>query len=124
MNRRPAVRLVALAAAYALAFGMLMPIFAAMALSAGGADAAAICSGTGAPGDAIPADPGMPVKPACPCDVCTMPACAGTPVRLDVVPFVHALRANPISAGLNRVSPARPALRLDGGNFARGPPSA
>src|SRR5258707_2254888 len=77
MNRRLDRKLVALAAAYAVALNILLPVLAAVLPPAtvGGIGVAIICSTSGAA-----TDRGAPEKPQplCPCGACAMPGCAAT----------------------------------------------
>jgi hypothetical protein len=97
MDRRLARRLVALAAAYAVALNTLLPVLTAMALpAAGGAiGLEVICSATG---------PGVPEKPQPPgpcCGACALPGCAATvlPEVASSGAGVSRLRALPVVLG-------------------------
>ena len=124
MERRLARRLVALAAAYAVAFGALLPFLAAAWSPATAADGlSVICSGLAhdgsGPGGSTPAKP----LPLCPGGgACCMPGCATT--ILPEAGAAHAVArvslgviARPAQAGPRRSFPP-------GGRLARGPPTA
>jgi hypothetical protein len=123
MNRTLGRRLVALAAAYAVALNALLPVLAAISPPAA-FGVAVICSAGGA---GSPSDSGVPEKPQPPCPgggVCAMPGCAATALPND----------HPVGAGVARVSAGLAGLRLDrqraqafwprGRKLARAPPIA
>jgi len=124
MDRRLDRRLVALAAAYAVALNTLLPVLTAILLPAATVEIglAVICSAGGA-GSA--SDSGAPEKPQplCPCGgACAMPGCAATALP----------GSDPIGAGAACVSVGLVGLRHDGqqkqtfwpggSKLARGPP--
>jgi hypothetical protein len=105
MNGKRAPRLIALAAAYAVAFSALLPALAALRppLLDGDASFGIICS-AGASGGS--SDHGVPAKPQppCPCPgCCAMPGCGAAMPLCDGLAVVH-----PIGAGfaLARFAPA------------------
>jgi hypothetical protein len=125
MDLRLARRLVALAAAYAVALNTLLPALTVIAspATAGPLGLAVICSGAAGPA----ADRGVPEKPQplCPCcGACAMPGCAAT-VLPDVASSSAGLpqvRALPV--GLGRDGWHRPTFWPGGSKLARGPPVA
>jgi DUF2946 family protein len=125
MNRRLARRLVALAAAYAVALNTLLPVLAAILPSAaiGEIGLAVICSagGTGAASDrGAPAKP----QPLCPCGgACAMSGCAAAALPDDRT-GVGAVRVSVAPAGLRRDGRQLQAFWPGGSKLARGPPIA
>jgi hypothetical protein len=125
MDRRLARRFVALAAAYAVALNMLLPVMAALVTPAvGGAiGLTIICSadGVGAIGDrGAPERP----QPACPCcAVCALPGCsaAALPPLAVYWPGVALVGAVPIAL---RRGGRQPQTFWPGDALARGPPLA
>ena len=121
MNRPLGRRLVALAAAYAVALNALLPVLAAISPPAA-IGVAVICSAGGA---GSPSDSGVPEKPQPLCPgggACAMPGCAAIALPND----------HPIGARVVRVSAGLAGLGLDGRtaqtfwprgrNLARAPP--
>jgi hypothetical protein len=126
MNRKLDRRLVALAAAYAVAFNTLLPLFTAVLLpAASGEIGPAVICYAGGPGSA--SDSGAPQRPQplCPgCGACAMPGCAAA-VLPDHDPTGAA--AAGVSAGLAglRGEPRQKQAAWPGGSkLARGPPVA
>jgi hypothetical protein len=126
MNRRLDRRLVALAAAYAVALNTLLPVFTAILLppASGKIVPAVICSAVGpgsAPDNSAPEKP----QPPCPCNAaCAMPGCAAT-VLPDHDPAGAATAW--VSTGLarpGREPQPKQALWPGGRKLARGPPAA
>jgi hypothetical protein len=124
MDRKLARRFVALAAAYAVALNMLLPVLAALVPPAAGAiGLVVICSadGSGAIGD-----PGAPERPqpACPCcAACALPGCsvaALPPLAADWA-GVALFGAAPIAV---RREGRQPQTFRPGDALARGPPLA
>jgi hypothetical protein len=122
-NRRLDRRLVALAAAYAVALNILLPVLAAILppAASGEIGSGAICSAGGAASDrGAPARP----QPLCPCGAaCVMPGCAATALP-DCAPPLGT-RAALASIGL--VGPSHegrgtPTFWPGGSKPARGPP--
>jgi hypothetical protein len=131
MDRRLDRRLVALAAAYAVALNMMLPVLTLILLPAAssGLGPAVICSATGAgaarAGSA--SDSGAPEKPRplCPCPgACAMSGCAAAalPDMGAAVAEVAWLSVGPV--GLRRDAGDEQTFRLGGRNLARGPPVA
>src|SRR5580704_19780205 len=80
MNRRLDRKLVALAAAYAVALNILLPVLGAvLPLAGSGAQGwAVLCSASGAADRGAP-EKRQPVRPLCPCGAaCAMPGCGAT----------------------------------------------
>ena len=124
MDRRLGRRLVALAAAYAVALNTLLPALAVILspVASDALDPAVICSGVGA---ASAPDSGAPEKPRPHCPgggVCAMPGCAaaGLLAAGPVVAVATWWRAAPV--GLRRDGRQTQTFRLGGHNLARGPP--
>jgi hypothetical protein len=130
MDRSLARKLVALAAAYAVALNMLLPALTAIASPAfsspatGGAlGLEVICSGGAGPaaGRGVPEKP----QPLCPCcGACAMPGCAAT-VLPDIASSsagAPRMRAQPV--GLSREGRHRQTFWPGGSKLARGPPVA
>jgi hypothetical protein len=126
MNRRLDRRLVALAAAYAVALNTLLPVFTAILLPAASGEIgrAVICFAVGpgsAPDNSAPEKP----QPPCPCSAaCAMPGCAAT-----VLPDHDSAGAATawVSTGLarpGREPQPKQALWPGGRKLARGPPAA
>jgi hypothetical protein len=126
MNRGLDRRLVALAAAYAVALNTLLAVFTAILppAASGEIGPAVICS-AGGPGWA--SDSGAPdqPQPLCPCSgACAMPGCAAT-VLPDHDPTGAATAC--VSAGLagrEREREQKQVFRPGSGTLARGPPVA
>jgi hypothetical protein len=126
MNRRLDRRLVALAAAYAVALNTLLPVFTAILLPAASGEIgqAVICS-AGGPGPA--ADGSAPEKPQplCPCGAaCAMPGCAATVLPDHDPAGAPTARVSAGLAGLGREPPQKQAFWPGGRKLARGPPDA
>jgi len=124
MDCRLARRLVALAAAYAVALNTLLPVLAAILppTAIGETGLAVICSAGGAgsgPERGAPAKP----QPLCPCGAaCAMPGCGATAMR-DADP----VGAGPVCVAFGRIGrghDGRPAPTVwpGGSKLARGPP--
>jgi hypothetical protein len=122
MNRRLDRKLVALAAAYAVALNILLPVLAAILPPAaiGEIGLAAICSAGGAAtGRGAPAKP----QPLCPCGgACAMPGCAAT-----ALPGGAPIGARAVLASIGLVGPRQDdrgtqTLWPGGSKLARGPP--
>jgi hypothetical protein len=126
MNRRLDRRLVALAAAYAVALNTLLPVFTAILLPAAGSESgpAVICSAVRPDSAADNSAPEKP-QPPCPCSAaCAMPSCAAT-VLPDHDPAGAATAwVNAGLAGLGREPQPKQALWPGGRKLARGPPVA
>lgn len=127
MDRRLDRRLVGLAAAYAVALNMLLPVLTLILLpgASSALGPAVICSGAARAESA--SDHGAPEKPGplCPCPgPCAMAGCAATasPDAGVVLAAVAWLRVGPV--GLGGDGGDTQTFRLDGRNFARGPPAA
>jgi hypothetical protein len=125
MDRRLDRRLVALAAAYAVALNMLLPVLTLMLLPAasGTLGAAVICSA--AAGSASQGGAPEKPRPPCPCPgACAMSGCAATilpPAGGKIAPAAWSTRG-PVA--LRRDGGDTQILRLGGRNLARGPPVA
>jgi hypothetical protein len=126
MDRTLARRLVALAAAYAVAFNVLLPVLALILPPVPGnvLGPAVICSASGV---GSTSDSGAPEKPQpfCPCPgACAMAGCAVAALpQADAVAARFAWSSiGPV--GLRHDGGDRPAFRLGGRNFARAPPVA
>jgi hypothetical protein len=122
MNRRLNRKLVALAAAYAVALNIMLPVLAAIlpAPAIGGTGLAVICSAGGAASErGAPQTP----QPPCPCGAaCAMPGCAAT-----ALPDGASIGTRTILASIRPVElgPAGTAARTfwpGGSKLARGPP--
>jgi hypothetical protein len=126
MNRRLDRRLVALAAAYAVALNTLLPVFTAILLPAASGEigAAVTCSAGGSGSAADNSAPEKP-QPPCPCSAaCAMSGCAAT-VLPDHDPAGAATAwVSTGLAGLGREPPQKQALWPGGRKLARGPPAA
>jgi hypothetical protein len=125
MNRKLDRRLVALAAAYAVALNTLLPVLAAILPPAaiGEIGLAVICS-TGGAGAA--SDRGAPAKPQplCPCSgPCAMPGCAAAVVPDDRT-GVGAVALSVAPARLRHDGRQQQAFWPGGSKLARGPPIA
>jgi hypothetical protein len=125
MDRRLGRRLVALAAAYAVALNTLLPVLTALLPPAatGESGLAVICS-AGQAGSA--SDRSAPAKPQplCPCGgACTMPGCA--PAVLPDDPSGVGVASVSIGpAGLRHDGRRQQAFWPGGSKLARGPPIA
>jgi hypothetical protein len=122
MNRRLDRKLVALAAAYAVALNILVPVLAAFlpATAIGGIGVAVICSAGGAASDR-----GAPQKPQplCPCGAaCAMPGCAATALADGTAAGTSAVLASigPVEPGHGGA--ATRTFWPGGSKLARGPP--
>jgi hypothetical protein len=122
MNRRLDRKLVALAAAYAVALNILLPVLGAVlpAAASGAPGLAALCAAGGAASDhGTPAKP----QPLCPCGAaCAMPGCGAT-----ALPGGAAIGASPALACVGPVGLRQDGQRVQafwpgGSKFARGPP--
>jgi hypothetical protein len=122
MNRRLDRKLVALAAAYAVALNILLPILAAVlpAAAVGGIGLAAICSAGGAASDrGAPQNP----QPLCPCGAaCAMPGCAATALPGGAPIGTSAVLARIAPVELGPAGAATRAFWPGGSKLARGPP--
>jgi hypothetical protein len=123
MDRRLDRKLVALAAAYAVALNILLPVVAAVlpAAAVGGIGlAAAICSAGGAASDrGVPQNP----QPLCPCGAaCAMPGCAATALPGGAPIGTSAVLASIGPVELRPAGAATPTLWPGGSKLARGPP--
>jgi hypothetical protein len=126
MNRRFDHRLVALAAAYAVALNTLLPVFTGILLPAASGEIgpAVICS-AGGPGSA--ADGSAPEKPQplCPCSAaCAVPGCAATVLPGHDPASALAACVSAGLAGLGRELQQKQAFWPGGRKLARGPPVA
>ena len=125
-HRRLARRLVALAAAYAVALNTLLPVLGALLLPAaiGDVGVAVVCSGGGA---SAAGDQGAPERPhpLCPCGgACAMPGCAVIALPNGDPTGVVAACAGVAPVAL-RLSGRQPETFWPGGRkLARGPPVA
>jgi hypothetical protein len=124
MNRRLDRRLVALAAAYAVALNILLPALTAILppVAIGEISLAAICSGGGAA-----SDPGAPAKPQPLCPgggACTMPGCAAAALPGGDPAGVSAVFASFGLVGLRHDGRRTPTFWPGGSKLARGPPIA
>jgi hypothetical protein len=124
---RLARRLLALAAAYAVALNALLPVVAAILppTAIGEIGVAVICSGNpvrGVPGPGAPEKP----QPLCPCGAaCAMPGCAASALP-DPDPAYAGPACVPVGR-LGRGQDGRPASTTawpGGSKLARGPPVA
>jgi hypothetical protein len=127
MDRRLDRRLVALATAYAVALGTLLPVLTFMLLPAasGTLGPAIICAGADRAGSASDGDAPEQPRPPCPCPgACAMAGCAATilpPVGAALAPAAWpSLR----SVALGRDGGNTRVVWLGGRNLARGPPFA
>jgi hypothetical protein len=125
MDRRLGRRLVALAAAYAVALNTLVPVLTALLPPAamGKIGLAVICSAGGA---GSPSDRDSPAKPQplCPCGgACAMPGCVAAALP-DDPSGVSAAWVIVGLAGLRHDGRQQQAFWPGGSNLARGPPSA
>jgi hypothetical protein len=121
MNRRLDRKLVALAAAYAVALNILLPVLAAVLPPAagGGIGLAAMCSAGGASDRGAPGQP----QPLCPCGAaCAMPGCGATALPAGAPIGASAAPASVRLAGLSPQGQRAPALWPGGSKRARGPP--
>jgi hypothetical protein len=122
MNRRLDRKLVALAAAYAVALNILLPVLAAIlpASAIGGTGPAVICSTGGAASDrGAPQQP----QPLCPCGAaCAMPGCAATalPDGASIGPRAVLASSGPVELG--HAGAATRMFWPGGSKLARGPP--
>jgi hypothetical protein len=124
MYRSLTRRLVALAAAYAVALSALLPVSAALVSPAAGAvGLAVICSG----GADSPGDRGVPQKPQptdpC-CGACAMPGCGAAALPPLVSVEVGVIRADAAPLARRRDGERRQTFWPGDGNLARGPPLA
>jgi hypothetical protein len=125
MDRRLDRRLVALAAAYAVALNTLLPVLTFMLLPAASSalGAAVICSA--AAGSA--SEGGAPEKPRppCPCPgACAMASCAASAVPPAGAAIAQAAWSSLGPLALRRDGGDTQIFRLGGRNLARGPPVA
>ncbi len=127
MDRRLARRLVALAAAYAVALNALLPVLAAVVppTAIGAFGLTVLCSAGGAePGGPERGAPARP-QPLCPCGAaCAMPGCGAT-----ALPDPDPAGAGPVCVPIGwnaRRHDDRPAPTIwpGGSKLARGPPVA
>jgi len=127
MNRRLDRKLVALAAAYAVALNILLPVLGAVlpAAASGGIALAALCSTGGAASDHGAPEKPQPARPepVCPCGAaCAMPGCGAT-----ALPGGAAIGASPAlvcarPVGLRPDGQWAQAFWPGGSKLARGPP--
>ena len=121
MNRPLGRRLVALAAAYAVALNALLPVLAAISPPAA-IGVAVICSAGGA---GSPFDSGVPEKPQPLCPgggACAMPGCAATALPNDHSVGARMARVSAGLAGLRFVGQPAQAFWPRGHKLARAPP--
>jgi hypothetical protein len=117
-------RLVALAAAYAVAFNALLPVVAAVFPASAAAGFGIICSTDAAGGSS---DHGVPVspQPACPCPgCCAMPGCGAAAPPSDDVAIDRAIGAGVTLVHFASAVAGLQGLRPAGSNRARAPPVA
>ena len=115
--------MIALAAAYAVAFNLILPpaLVGLLSLATGGERGAwVLCSA----GDVAPAKRPEGPQPACPGGAaCALPTCAGgLPAGEGAAPLERSLLPLPDSPPPEARVPAR--FDLGGGHLARGPPAA
>jgi hypothetical protein len=124
MNRRLDRKLVALAAAYAVALNILLPVLGAvLPLAGSGAQGRAVlCSASGAADRGAP-EKRQPVRPLCPCGAaCAMPGCGAT-----ALPGSSAIGASLAPARVALAGPRQDGRQVTaawpgGSKLARGPP--
>ncbi|HEV3373716.1 MAG TPA: hypothetical protein VG145_14310 [Xanthobacteraceae bacterium] len=127
MNRRLDRKLVALAAAYAVALNILLPVLGAIlpAAASGAIGLAPICSAHGAVSDrGAPAKP-QPARPEplCPCGAaCAMPGCGTTALSGGTSIDMSAAPASVALVGLRQDGQRVLAFWPGGSKLARGPP--
>lgn len=122
MDRRLARKLVALAAAYAVALNILLPVLAALLppTAIGEIGFATICSAAGATGD--PSAPQKP-QPLCPCvGACAMPGCAASALPSAAPIAASAVHASIGPVGLRQDDRGTQTFWPRGSKLARGPP--
>jgi hypothetical protein len=122
MNRRLDRRLVALAAAYAVALNMLLPVFTAVLQPAASGEIgpAAMCS-AGGPGSASDRDAPQKPRPLC-SEACAMPGCAATVLPDPVLTGAVTAGVGAPPAGPRREPRREQAFWPGGSKLARGPP--
>jgi hypothetical protein len=126
MDRRLARRLVALAAAYAVALNALLPALTAILPPAaiGEIGLAVVCSAGGAGSASDSGAPETP-HPLCPCSgACAMPGCAATGLPDDHPAGAGAACESAGPAGLGHAGRQKQAFWPGGSKLARGPPIA
>jgi hypothetical protein len=133
MNRRLDRKLVALAAAYAVALNILLPVLGSVlppAARSGALGWAALCSAPGAASHRGAAEQSPPARPEpvgpeplCPCGAaCAMPGCAATVLPGDALIGTSVPPANVTLAGLRQDDRPVQAFWPGGSKLARGPP--
>jgi hypothetical protein len=127
MDRRLDRRLVALAAAYAVALNMMLPVLTLVPLPVAGGTlgVAVICAAAGANHAGSASDSSTPEqpRPPCPCPgACAMAGCAATILPPAGAAIAPAAWLSFGSVALRRDSGGTRLSRLGGRNLARGPP--
>jgi hypothetical protein len=122
MDRRLDHKLMALAAAYAVALNFLLPVLGAVLplAASGGIGLAAMCSVGG-----VATDRGTPEKPhpVCPCGAaCAMPGCGAAALPGGAAVGAGTPPASVSLAGLSPEGALAPAFWPGGSKLARGPP--